>query len=55
MYGCVKDSNLLYRFLLVLFCFSKHAISSANAILSNTRTPRHESDLFFLYSLVLYE
>lgn len=37
------------------FFISKHAISSANAILSNTRTPRHESDRFFIYSVVLYE
>lgn len=53
MYGFVEHSNLLY--FIFFYYYSKHAISSANAILSNTRTPRHESDLFFIYSVVLYE
>lgn len=52
MYGRVKHSHLLY---FLFFFNSEHAISSANAILSNSRTPRHESDLFFIYSVVLYE
>lgn len=49
----VKHSSLLF-FFIILFYF-KHAISSANAILSNSSTPRHESDIFFIYSDVLYE
>lgn len=52
MYGRVKQVCFI---IIIILKFKKHAISSANAILSNSRTPRHESDLFFIYSVVLYE
>lgn len=46
MYGYVKQLRVFY---------SKHLLSLSNAIWSNTKTFKHESDLFFIRSVVLYK
>lgn len=50
----LRETLKIFFIIIIIFFNSENAIFSANAILSNSRNPRHESDLFFIFSVVLY-